>query len=39
VADILVVDRNPLENLGALRAVHLVYLGGELVVRDGAVVK
>jgi imidazolonepropionase-like amidohydrolase len=38
-ADVIVVDRNPLENLAVLRDVHLVFLGGELVARDGIVLK
>ncbi len=35
LADILVVKGDPLLNLGALRNVHRVYLGGELMVKDG----
>jgi len=38
-ADILVVDGDPLAGLGALRDVHLVFLGGELMVRDGLVLQ
>ena len=36
VADILVVDGDPLAELGALRNVHLVFLGGKLMVRKEA---
>lgn len=34
LADILVIEGNPLEDLGNLRNVHLVFLDGELVVKD-----
>ncbi|MBM4421747.1 MAG: amidohydrolase family protein [Chloroflexi bacterium] len=37
-ADLLVVEGNPAEDLGALRRVREVYRDGELVVRDGALV-
>ncbi|MBM3303378.1 MAG: amidohydrolase family protein, partial [Deltaproteobacteria bacterium] len=37
LADILVVDGDPLTDLGALRDVHLVFLGGKMMVRDGLV--
>jgi imidazolonepropionase-like amidohydrolase len=39
VADVVVIDGDPLEDLGALRAVSLVSLGGELVVRGGSVLR
>lgn len=39
VADVLVVNGDPLEDLGALRAVSLVLLGGEPVVKDGLVLR
>ena len=35
LADVLVVDGDPLADLGALRNVNRVYLGGELMVMDG----
>jgi imidazolonepropionase-like amidohydrolase len=38
-ADVIVVNRDPLQDLGALRDVHLVFLGGELLARDGVVLK
>ena len=38
-ADVIVVDEDPLENLAALRNVHLVFLGGELVTRNEVVFK
>jgi imidazolonepropionase-like amidohydrolase len=37
VADIVVTNRDPLERLDALRDIHLVFLGGDVVVRDGQV--
>ena len=37
LADILVVDGDPLTDLGALRNVYLVFLGGKMMVRDGLV--
>ncbi|MBI3979498.1 MAG: amidohydrolase family protein [Chloroflexi bacterium] len=37
LADVLVVDGNPLASLAALWQVHLVFLGGRLMVRDGVV--
>jgi imidazolonepropionase-like amidohydrolase len=36
-ADILVVDGDPLASLASLRKVSLVYLAGDLMVRDGVV--
>jgi imidazolonepropionase-like amidohydrolase len=39
MADVVVVAGDPLERLGALRDVELVFLGGEQVVRDGVVLK
>jgi imidazolonepropionase-like amidohydrolase len=37
LADILVIDGDPLEDLAALSKVSRVYLGGELMVKDGVV--
>ncbi len=37
MADVLVIDGNPLSDLGALRNIALVLLGGEVVARDGVV--
>jgi imidazolonepropionase-like amidohydrolase len=39
MADVVVVDGDPLENLGALRDVHLVFLGGEQLVTDRVVLR
>ena len=35
LADVLVVNGDPLVDLSVLRDVHRVYLGGELMVKDG----
>jgi imidazolonepropionase-like amidohydrolase len=35
LADVLVVNGDPLEDLAVLRNVHRVYMGGELMVKDG----
>jgi len=37
LADVLVVDGDPLDDLAALSRVKRVYLGGELMVMDGVV--
>lgn len=39
LADLIVVDGNPLEDLSALSNVQMVVQGGEMVVMGGAVVE
>jgi imidazolonepropionase-like amidohydrolase len=39
LADIVLVDGNPFEDLQALRRVERVYVGGQLVVDGGAVIR
>lgn len=38
LADIAVVDGNPLEDIARMRQVHMVVKGGAVVARDGAIV-
>jgi imidazolonepropionase-like amidohydrolase len=39
LADIVVVDGDPLQDISAVQRVHTVVLGGELLVRDGGMLR
>ena len=38
LADITVVDGNPLEDIARMQQIHMVVKGGAVVARDGAIV-